>query len=523
MTADATETTRPLTRRTALLAGAALASAPAAAQAARAKAATAGLDFASAARAAQAVRSGEIGARELTLRMLARIEAFNPKLGAVVNVLAEQALGEAARIDADRSDKDARGPLHGVPILVKDAFEIAGVPTTGGIKALAQYRPATDSEVVRRLRAAGAIVLGNTNVPFVLNDWQSYNDIYGATNNPWDLARTPGGSSGGSAAALAAGLGYLSPGSDRSGSLRVPASFCGVYAHKPSRDIVPLRGWFPSPPGSGPTVSDLISVAGPMARSAGDLRTGMQVMGGPDGDEARAYRWALPAPRGRRLPDYRVGYVLDHPACPVDPPVRERLEAAVATLARAGAQVKPGWPEGIDPVAQHRTYLYMLFAGIGAPPGVRPDELKPLAARDDGSLASIFAQAMTDPFSRFVAHEREQLRARAAWRAAFQEIDVFLVPTSPVAAFAHDHSEPQQARRLAGPAGTRPYTDLFFWISLASLAGLPATAAPAGLAAGGLPVGMQILGPYLEDATPIDFAERAADELGGFLPPPGYG
>jgi amidase len=365
-------------------------------------------------------------------------------------------------------------------------------------------------------------VLGNTNVPFVLNDWQSYNDIYGSTNNPWDVARTPGGSSGGSAAALAAGLGYFSPGSDRSGSLRVPASFCGIYAHKPSLGVVPLRGWFPSPPGSGPSLADPISVAGPMGRSAADLKIGMQVMGGPEGDEARAWRWSMPAPRRSRLADYRVGYVLDDPACPVDPPVRERLEAAVADLAKAGVRVKQGWPAGVDPAAQQRAYLYLLFSSIGAPPGLKPEDMKPLAAKDDGSLPSIFAQTVVDPIGRYIDREREQQRARAAWRAAFQEIDVFLMPTSFVAAFPHDHSEPQGSRHLATRAGPRAYTDLFFWMSIASLCGLPATAAPAGLTADGLPVGLQIMGPDLEDATPVDFAERAASVIGGYVPPPGY-
>jgi amidase len=510
-----------ITRRDALLATAALAT-----QAAPAMAWAAGsterLDFASAAEAAQAIRAGRTSSRELTERMLARIRSFNPKLNAVVNVLSDQALAEAARADSLRGRSEGRGPLHGVPIVVKDAFEIAGVPTTGGVKQLAQYRPTTDSEVVRRLRAAGAVILGNTNVPFVLNDWQSYNDIYGVTNNPWDVARTPGGSSGGSAAALAAGMGYFSPGSDRSGSLRVPAGFCGVYAHKPSLGVVPLRGWFPTPPGSGPQLADPISVAGPMGRSAADLRIGMQVMGGPDGDGARAYHWSMPAPRRTRLSDYRVGYVLDDPACPVDPSVRERLEAVVATLGKAGVKLKQGWPAGVDPGAQYRTYLYMLFSSIGAPPGVKPEDLKPLAARNDGSLNSIFAQTMVDPIARYISQEREQQRARAAWKAAFQDIDLFLMPTSFVTAFPHDRTEPQAARHLNTRAGQRAYTDLFFWMSIASVCGLPATVAPAGLTAEGLPVGLQIMGPDMEDATPIDFAERAATVVGGFVPPPGF-
>jgi amidase len=202
--------------------------------------------------------------------------------------------------------------------------------------------------------------------------------------------------------------------------------------------------------------------------------------------------------------------------------VRERLEAVVAGLGKAGVKLKPGWPAGVDPAAQQRTYLYLLFSSIGAPPGVKPEDLKPLAARNDGSLPSIFAQTMVDPIGRYVDREREQQRARAAWRAAFQEIDVFLAPTSFVTAFPHDHSEPQGSRHLATRAGPRAYTDLFFWMSFASLAGLPSTVAPAGLASDGLPVGLQIIGPDLEDATPIDFAERIAPVIGGFVPPPGF-
>ena len=481
------------------------------------------LDFASASQAATAVRLRTISSRELTQRMLVRIQKYNPKLDALVNVLHDQAMRDAGRADAAQGHGDRLGPLHGVPIVIKDAFEIAGVPTTLGIEQLANYRPATDSEVVRRLRAAGAIILGNTNVSFLTGDWQSYNKLYGTTNNPWDASRTPGGSSGGSAAALAAGLAYFSPGTDRSGSLRLPASFCGVYAHKPSVSVVSLRGWAPTPPGSPPQVSDDISVAGPMGRSAGDLRLGMQVMGGPDGDQALAYRWTMPAPRRTRLKDYRVGFVLDDPNCPVDAPVRQALEDAIAALGKAGVQLKQGWPAGVDPAAQHKTYLYMLFLAQGAPPGMKADELRPLAAKADGSLPSIFAQSVVDPHSRYVDHVRDQLGARRAWQAAFRDIDVFLMPASFVAAFPHDHSEPMQARSLVTQAGPRPYLDLMFWNGIANLTGLPATAAPAGRTPQGLPVGMQILGPYLEDATPIDFAEQAADVLGGFVQPPGFG
>ena len=454
--------------------------------------------------------------------MLERITRLNPKINAVVNVLSDQSLAEARHADEAQAHGKPLGPLHGVPILVKDAFEIANVPTTGGIPQLAQYRPTADSEVVRRLRAAGAIILGNTNVPFVLNDWQSYNSIYGTTNNPWDLTRTPGGSSGGSTAALAAGLGYLSPGSDRSGSLRVPADFCGVYGHKPSLNVVPLRGWFPSPPGGPPQLPETLSVAGPIARSAKDLLLAMQIMGGPDGADTLAYRWSMPAPRRQRLTDYRVGFVLDDDNCPVDALVSKRLQETVAALKAAGVHVREGWPKGIDPKAQYQNYLYLLFSSLGMPPGVKPESLQGLAAKTDASVGSIMAQANLDPHGRYLDHARLQVDARLAWQAAFGDIDVFLMPTSFVVAFPHDHSEPQVSRRLVTSAGPRPYLDLMFWNAFATIAGLPSTAAPIGRTDQGLPVGVQIVGPYLEDATPIDFADRMALLLGGFVPPPGF-
>ena len=480
------------------------------------------LDFASASAAAKLIRQRKVSSEELTGRMLDRIARFNPQLNAVVNVLRDSALAEARLADEALARGKRVGPLHGVPILIKDAFEIANVPDTAGIQQLAKYRPTVDSEVVRRLRAAGAVILGNTNVPFLLNDWQSYNTIYGATNNPWDVARTPGGSSGGSTAALAAGLGYLSPGSDRSGSLRVPAHFCGVYAHKPSLNVVPLRGWFPSPPGAPPQLPETLAVAGPIARSAGDLMLAMQVLGGPDGADAFAYRWSMPAPRRQRLQDYRVGFILDDAQCPLDAPVRKCLEEAVAALRKVGVPLREGWPRGVDPKAQYQEYLYQLYSVSGMPPGMKPEALEGLAAKADASVGSIMAQANLDRHARYVDHARLQVDARLAWQAAFADIDVFLMPTSFVAAFPHDHSEPQVSRRLGTSAGPRPYLDLMFWTSFATLAGLPSTAAPVGRTADRLPVGMQILGPYLEDATPIDFADRVAAVIGGFAPPPNF-
>jgi len=230
----------------------------------------------------------------------------------------------------------------------------------------------------------------------------------------------------------------------------------------------------------------------------------------------------MPTPRRQRLQDYRVGFVLDDPACSVDTPVRNCLQTAIDALGKAGVKLRQGWPQGIDPKAQYQEYLYLMFSSLGMPPGLKPEALTRLAAKADGSMGSVMAQANLDSHSRYLDHARLQLDARLAWQAAFGQFDVFLMPTSFVAAFAHDHSEPQDARRLATGAGPRPYLDLMFWNTFATLTGLPSTVAPVGRTAEGLPVGIQIIGPYLEDATPIDFADRMSAVIGGFVSPPGF-
>jgi amidase len=435
------------------------------------------LEFTSALEAAEAIRRRQISSAELTRLALGRIDRFNPSLNAIVNVLGDKAMEEARAADAALAKGERRGPLHGVPVTVKDSFEIAGVRTTAGAPFLRDHVPAEDSATVARLRKAGAVILGNTNVPFMLGDWQSYNEIYGTTNNPWDLTRTPGGSSGGSAAALAAGLGHLSIGSDIGGSIRVPAHFCGIYGHKPTLNVVSLRGHIPPPPGAPLTPPADLPVAGPMARSPADLKIAMEVLGGPDGDDAVAYRWTLPPARGRRLADYRVGFVL--------------------------------------------RYLLSAFFAFNLKDD-KIDEVRARAVRSEGGMDALEAHAWIDPHKRFQTASSDRMVARAAWQRYFRSHDAFLIPTAFVPAFSHDHSEPLNKRSLPSPAGPREYTDLLFWISFATLAGLPATTAPAGLSRLSLPVGIQILGPYLEDATPIDVATKMADVIGGFRPPKGY-
>lgn len=466
------------------------------------------LCYLTATQAARLVRAGQASSTDLVRAALARCAVVNPAINAVIELAEEGALSRAEEADAAAARGDWWGPLHGVPVTVKESFCVAGMRTTVGAPFLADHVAAHDAEAVTRLKRAGAIVLGHTNVPFLLGDYQSYNPIYGVSNNPWDVKRTPGGSSGGSAAALAAGIGHLSIGSDLGGSIRVPAHFCGVYGHKPTLGVVSLEGHVPPPPGAPPAPPPELPVAGPLARSADDLLLAMQVLGGVDGDASLACTWHLPPARHAQLDDFRVGFVLDDPACPVLGEVRERLVQAVAALRDAGVRVTEGWPAGIDAAAQFAAYRLML-------------------------LSFFQAMAPADPPPPHVTYrEHEQantvrMLARAAWRAFFRDHDAFLLPAAFVPAFPHDHSAPPletgfvtSPRVIATPEGERRYDDLLFWQTFATLSGCPATVAPVGRTSAGLPVGIQILGPYLEDATPIELAGSLAELIGGFAPPP---
>jgi amidase len=448
--------------------------------------------------AAAMLRRKELSARELTGAMLAWIEAANPGLGAVVALRAEAALAEAAAADQATARGGELGPLHGVPMTVKDAFDVAGLPTTWGNPDFADHLATSDATVVRRLRRAGAIVLGKTNVAFMLGDFgQTANPLHGVTANPFDPARTPGGSSGGAAAAVAAGMSFLEYGSDLVGSIRLPASYCGVYGLRPSVASVPLTGFQPPGPPAGLSDTTYLSAVGPLGRSAGDLRTALAVTAGPEPPAARAWRWALARPRHTRLEDVRVGVVLDHGQVPVSGEVGAVLSDAVDALARAGATVVAGWPEGVDSVAP------------AASPGFQVRLF--FAYQEPGDDLPSFAEV--------VDQERRRMAARAAWGRYFQDVDVFLCPVSFTAAFPHD-PRPFQDRTIATPEGERPYGDQVFWAAQPALPGLPALAAPVGRTAAGLPVGAQVVGPLHEDDTAITFAELLAEVAGGYQPPP---
>ncbi|MHA2036845.1 MAG: amidase [Promethearchaeota archaeon] len=480
------------------------------------------LTFVSAIEAARAIQRGDVSSLELTKHILDRIERYNPTLNAVVTILADDALNRARAADQALAKGELWGPLHGVPCSVKDTFETVNVLTTAGIPALAKYIPKRNAVAVERLLGAGAVIIGHTNVPFMASDLQSYNEIFGTTNNPWNHERTPGGSTGGGAAALAAGLSYLSIGSDIGGSIRTPSNFCGVFGHKPSLNVIPERGHIPPLPNILVPPANL-SVIGPLARSAADLKLALNILGGPDPNDAIAYSWTLPPSRGTRLSDYHIGYILDDPLCPVISEVKEVLFQAVNALRKKGAELKEGWPPGVNPSSQYETYRFLLESTYAY--RLQDDwveEARKLAAEKDGSEEAAAAWAWIAPHKHFQNANVARMMARKVWQDYFRTHDAFLLPTTFIPAFPHDHSDPMHKRCLDTLEGPRPYFDILFWISFATLTGLPATTAPIGLTKEGLPIGLQIIGPYLEDATPIDLAGILTEIIGGFQPPEGY-
>ncbi|MFI0451827.1 amidase family protein [Actinomadura sp. 6N118] len=452
--------------------------------------------FRSATDVAGMIRRREISSRELTETLFARVEAVNPVLNAVVECRREETLREAALADEVTARRGQAGPLHGVPITIKDSFDVAGMHTTWGDPGAKDFVADSDATIVRRLKEAGAIIAGKTNVAFMLADFaQTANELYGVTNNPWDPSRTPGGSTGAGAAALSAGMTFLEYGSDLVGSIRIPASFCGVYGLKPSAGIVPLTGFGPPGVPSTLTESAYMSSLGPLGRYAADLRTALQVTAGPEAPTA--YTWALPPSRRTRLADFRVGYVLDCPQAPVSSEVGALLSDAMDALAKNGATLVEGWPGGVDPVREAESFGFHvgLFFAYQQP----GEEFAPL--------------------SQVIEQEHRRMTARATWIDYFTGIDVFLCPSNFTPAFPHD-ARPFDQRTIVTPEGERPYTDQPFWISHASLAGLPAVVAPIGRTPAGLPVGLQIVGPLYEDNTAITFAEVLADVVGGYERPP---
>jgi amidase len=468
---------------------------------------------------AQAVRAKQISAAELIAATFRRIDRLNPTLNAIVWESREQAMTRAREADAALASGQARGPLHGVPVTIKESFAYQGSPNTWGLPPLKNALSPRTAVAAERLESAGAIVVGKTNVPVNLGDWQSYNPIYGTTNNPWDLRRTPGGSTGGGAAAVAAGLGALTIGSDLSGSIRIPAHFCGVFGHKPSLDLVSTTGFQPGPWDGSPGYPMDLSVVGPLARSADDLALALAVLGGPNGADVGAWSWRMPASRHARLDEFRVGYVLDDAVAPIASDMETLYQTMLSELRKAGVKLVQGWPAGIDSRTHLNTLLYLLGALVTA--DIDTAERESARGRFAKDPNDIFAAAAVEPHARWLHETQRRLAYRALWQRYFASYDVFLLPPTVTTAFPHDHSEPIDNRVVDTPGGKRPYVQAIpYWTGPATLAGLPATVAPIGRTGTGLPAGIQIVGPMWEDGTSIEFAALLSERLGGYARPP---
>ncbi|HTJ06193.1 MAG TPA: amidase family protein [Caldimonas sp.] len=427
---------------------------------------------------ARAIGEGQISAREACEAAIARIEARDGEINAVVVRDFERAREQASERDARRA-RGERPALLGVPMTVKESIDIAGLPTTWGIAPFREHRANEDAVLVQRLKAAGAVILGKTNVPVALADWQTVNPIYGRTLNPIDPARSPGGSSGGSAAALAAGMVAIEVGSDIGGSLRVPAAFCGVFAHKPTFGLVPSRGHgFPGSDGAGVE----LAVVGPMARHPADLELELGIIAGPDLDAATGYRLDLPPPRARDLAGARLLFLDRHPAASTSSVLTEHVGRVADVAARAGAEVCRESELLPDLGAAHAAYSEMLGA---------------IFTRGSPNAKNVISA------HRWMELLDAQFRLRRQWRALFDRFDAVVTPAFGTVAYPHVENPNEPGATLSIDGKRTPYFEQLAWPGVATFPGLPATAVPVGATSERLPVGLQVIAGALHDRTAI--------------------
>ncbi len=465
---------------------------------------------------ADMARARQIGCLEALDLAIARVERFDPLLNAVVVRDFERARVRARALD---SQNERAGALFGVPMTVKESFDYAGHPTTWGFGHLRDHRAATDAVAVRRLEAAGAIVFGKTNVPVALADWQSTNPIYGITNNPWDLGRTPGGSSGGGAAACAAGLSALELGSDIGGSIRVPAHFCGLFGHKPTWGLASPRGHTTT---NSASVTD-ISVIGPLARTVRDLELALDIIGHPDPEET-ALRFTLPPPRTRALSELRIAVWAEEPGQATSAQTSAMIREAAAFFAAGGAMISHTARPDFDPVQAYHLFLSLLDAALSArlPPSLIAERQKAKAALavEDLSAEAVMLRATGLEHGAWLALNEQRARLRRAWSAFFGEWDVLLCPAFATPAFPHYRGDPQAARTLHVDGQPTSMGEQLFWPGIIGGFHLPATVTPLGLSDEGLPIGMQIAGPVFGDLTTLGVAAILEEGFRAFHPPP---
>ncbi len=470
------------------------------------------------------IKAQRIKSVEVLEFFIARVEQHNSKLNAVVAFDYERARARAADADKAAASGDDWGPLHGVPCTIKDALRVEGLVTAGGDPAHKDHIPKANAVAVQRYLDAGAIVFGKTNVPFMSADLQSYNDVYGTTNNPWKVEHTCGGSSGGAAASVAAGLTPIEIGSDIGGSIRTPSHFNGVYGHKPSYNLVPQRGHLP-PHEHTLTETDL-SVVGPIGTCPDDLEKALDILVGPLPEMGPAYSIQLPPARTMNPKKLRVAVWSDDELCPVDADIKAAIESAADCLEALGATVNRTARPDFDVKKYERNYRFLLGSAMGGsmPQAIFESMTEALQTLtpEDASDRAVMARAIAGPYRGWSREHERREQFRKTWAEFFDDYDVLLCPCAFVPAFPHDHHPNQDERTLMCNGEERPYFDIVFWAGLTLNAYLPATAVPVGTSRDGLPIGMQIAGNYLDDRTTLAVAKILEKAFRGFEAPEGY-
>jgi amidase len=478
----------------------------------------AAIAFRSATELSSLIRSKKLGSEELLDLYLERIDKNNSRINAVIAMDVAGARQRARAADQAVSRGDSWGPLHGLPVTIKDSFDLIGLPATWGVPELRDHRPATNALAVQRYIDGGAVAFGKTNVAAYLIGWATANEIYGTTSNPWDLARSPGGSSGGAAAALAAGMSALDIGVDFGGGVRNVAHYCGIYGHKPTYGVTNWVGHVMPGIGNKPD----LAVAGPLARSANDLEIALSLIAGPAPNDAVAWQLSLPTPRFTKPSELRVAVMLEDPAFPVDQEVQERIQAVADFFGKCGAKVNARARPAIESGAAFRIFGGLLMSGLASR---QNDEgfwkrLSHLRTRfmgaEGGAEEKIFTHAD------WIELDAARNSLRRAWRAFFGEWDILLCPAAPTVAVPHDPKHEWHERKVMVKGRATSPADPTFWGAFTTVAYLPSTVAPAGMSESGLPVGVQIVGPEYGDLTCIEVAKLLERAFYRFVPPKGW-
>lgn len=468
---------------------------------------------------AQSLAKGDVSAREVMQATFDQIDRLNPDLNSVVWQDREAAMAAATACDEAQAKGKSLGPLHGVPITVKESFDVTGAPTTWGRPDWVDNIATVDCDAVKRYRAAGGVVFGKTNVPLNLVEWQSFNEVYGSTSNPWDQTRTSGGSSGGSAVTVATGMSALEIGSDIGSSIRNPAHYNGIFGLKPTWNIVSTfghgrEGWY----------GDVdIAVAGPFARTAGDLALNFNTIAGPSRFDASQWQMACPPDPRSRVSEFKVALKLGDASAPVDQAYLDALSAFGDTLEATGATVIRDHEPQIDAEAHFMVYLKLLGAALAigmsdedaaaavAPYADAPEDVKRIGGtRMSGTQISHREWLMLDNARR---------TARLAFDAFFDDVDVLITPVASSAAFPKDEEGLRAFRRFPVNNVNQLENTQLFWSGYSGVVGLPSVVGPMDQI-GGLPVGYQAICGHGRDYTCLAFAKAVEAEIRAYEPPP---